>query len=102
MIGEGRRGLRDRLERETKGKTHRSTNLDVSKDYQFSTLRNVEGHSKVKRPWSPIREACSIVAIFSQRGDDGVWRINLDKTTRQERRAARALIRFEGGKVGIK
>lgn len=53
-----------------------------------------------KLPWSPIREACRIVAIFSHRTDDGVWRINPDLATRQERKAARQLLRSVGGRVG--
>lgn len=57
---------------------------------------------KGKKPWTPIREACSIVAIFSHRRDDGVWAINPDRETRQERKAARSMIRFAGGKVGVK
>ena len=56
----------------------------------------------IKKPWSPIREACSIVAIFSHRADDGMWYINPDVETRQERKAARALLRMSGGKVGVK
>jgi len=81
--GEGRRALNVRLESETKGRTHRSTNLDVSKNYEFSTVRNVAAYSAKKKPWSPIREACSIVAIFSHLGDDKRWVINPDHVTRQ-------------------
>ena len=100
---EGRRALNARLERETLGKTHVSLTLNADKEtYTWHTLRNVPAHATVKRPWSPIREACSIVAIFSQRGDDGIWRINHDRATRQERKAARALLRFADGKVGVK
>jgi hypothetical protein len=54
----------------------------------------------IKKPWSPIREACSIVAIFSHLGDDKRWVINPDHVTRQDRKASRQLLRSVGGIVG--
>jgi hypothetical protein len=100
---EGRRALALRLERKTKGRTHISMTWAADKEtYTPHTLRIVPEPPRVKRPWSPEREACSIVAIFAQRGDDKVWRINIDHATQQERKAARAVIRFAGGKVGVK
>ena len=85
---EGRRALNARLESETKGRTI------------TSGIVHPPDRQKIKKPWSPIREACAIVAIFSQRLDDGRWVINPDAVTRQDRKAARQLLRSVGGVVG--
>jgi hypothetical protein len=103
---EGRRALALRLERETKGGTHRSTNLPfgdgIKAPYEFYTLRNAPARPRAKKRWSPEREASRILAVFAQQRDDKRWVQNLDHAERMDRKAARQLLRAIGGKVGVK
>lgn len=87
-------------ERLQKGRTVRKARMPTGVTILVDDPRPRDRNGKL--PWTPIREACSIVAIFSHRRDDGVWAINPDRETRQERKAARSMIRFAGGKVGVK